>query len=169
MSVSPCCNKLSKKKFVNSYETMETEQEDNELTLEQITANTGKISPQRKSKQHYWHTNLVVGRQDYNEARTKTSGQNKNFLFRMGRRIREIPKWGKVFLVTSFIFMVAIIVGSIASFISNSFRTKPSYVIYYLDSMAIVTAILMFYFAFEAVSIHIHIVCISLFIPTWLL
>jgi hypothetical protein len=69
----------------------------------------------------------------------------------MGRRIGEIPKWGKIFLVTSFIFMVAIIVGSIASFISNSFRTNPSYIIYYLDSMAIVTAILMLYFAFEAI------------------
>jgi len=118
---------------------MENEREDVELTLEEITANT------------------VVGSggggggQDYIEVKTKISGQNKGFLSRMGRRIGEIPKWGKIFLVTSFIFMVAIIVGSIASFISNSFRTNPSYIIYYLDSMAIVTAILMLYFAFEAI------------------
>jgi hypothetical protein len=75
-------------------------------------------------------------------------------LLRVRMIISNMSNWTKVFLVIMFIDVAAAIIGSIISMITNSLRIFPSYTMYFLNSLMIITALVMTFFAVDAVSIE---------------
>jgi len=105
-----------------------------ELSIEAITANT----------------TIIVNGQRRDQQGSSTTAVKK--WFTMGRNtVRDISRWGKLYLAVAFIYTVAVIVQCTSGLVVNGMRTLPSYSNYYLNSLMIFITLLMLYFSFEAV------------------